>query len=114
LQQLRAVHSPVPLVAGLPRSAGAESWRHHRRRWELEAAAAGRVISRAMVESAGEAMRGPQGGDEWWRRERAMVAAALERAIVQDLVGDLVSGLLAQSGRGHGHGAAGCRKRLCF
>jgi hypothetical protein len=42
-----------------------------------------------------------------------MVAAALERAIVQDLVADLVSGLLAQSGRGHGHGA-GCRKRLCF
>ncbi|KAG2541208.1 serine/arginine repetitive matrix protein 1-like [Panicum virgatum] len=116
LQQLRAVHSPVPLVAGMPRSASAESWRHHRRRWELEAAAAGRVISRAMVESAGEAMRGPQGGNEWWRRERAMVAAALERAIVQDLVGDLVSGLLAQSGRGHGHGhgAAGCRKRLCF
>ncbi|PAN49934.1 hypothetical protein PAHAL_9G486000 [Panicum hallii] len=112
--QLRAVHHPVPLVAGMPRSAGAESWRHHRRRWELEleAAAAGRVISRAMAESAGEAMWGPQGGDER-RRERAMVAAALERAIVQDLVADLVSGLLAQSGRGHGHGA-GCRKRLCF
>jgi len=111
LLQLRAVHSPVPLVAGMPRSAGAESWRHHRRRWELEAAAAGRVISRAMADSAREAMWGPQGGDEG-RRERAMVAAALERAIVQDLVADLLSELLAQPGRGHG--AAGCRKRLCF
>ncbi|OEL21205.1 hypothetical protein BAE44_0017774 [Dichanthelium oligosanthes] len=115
--QLHAVHyGGMPLVVGMPRSAGAESWRHHRRRWELEAAAAGRVISRAMAESAGEAMWGPQGqggaGDDEQRRERAGVAAALERAIVQDLVADLLSELLAQAGRGHG--GTRCRKRLCF
>ncbi|CAN6295297.1 unnamed protein product [Urochloa humidicola] len=120
--RLHAVHHLVPPVAAieasplrLPRAAGAESWRHHRRRWELEAAAAGRVISRAMVESVGDAMWGPppQGrasGDEQ-SRERGMVVAALERAIVQDLVAELLTDLLAMSGRGHG---AGCRKRLCF
>ncbi|CAL4930714.1 unnamed protein product [Urochloa decumbens] len=115
--RLHAVHHLVPPVVAagapvrLPRAAGAESWRHHRWRWELEAAAAGRVISRAMVESVGEAMWGPpQGGDEQ-RKERGLVAAALERAIVQDLVADLLTELLAMSGRGHGHG---CRKRLCF
>ncbi|CAN6289619.1 unnamed protein product [Urochloa humidicola] len=113
--RLHAVHHLVP-PAGvplrlLPRAAGAESLRHHRRRWELEAAAAGRVISRAMVESVGEAMWGPPQGGDGQRRERTMVAAALERAIVADLVADLLAELLALSGRGHG---AGCRKRLCF
>ncbi|CAL4922382.1 unnamed protein product [Urochloa decumbens] len=124
LRLQHAVHHLVPPVvaavveaggapAWLPRAAGAESWRHHRRRWELEAAAAGRVISRAMVESVGEAMWGPPlGGNNEQRRERDMVAAALERAIVDDLVADLLTDLLAQSGRGHG--ATGCRKRLCF
>ena len=120
--QLHAVagahHPPVPpvvaieactLPARLPRAAGAESWRHHRRRWELEAAAAGRVISRAMVESVGE-LWGQQGASKQ-RREGGMVAAALERAIVQDLVADIVAELLALSGHGHG---TGCRKRLCF
>lgn len=108
---LHAVHYPVPLLVGMPRSAGAESRRHHRRRWELEAAAAGRVISRAMVESVGEAMWGPPQGDDEQRRERGRVAAALERAIVEDLVADLLTDLLAQSGRGLG---TGCRKRLRF
>ncbi|CAN6306827.1 unnamed protein product [Urochloa humidicola] len=118
--RLHAVHHLVPPAVAavveaagapvrLPRAAGAESWRHHRRRWELEAAAAGRVISRAMVESVGEAMWGPPTNEQ--SRERGMVAAALERAIVQDLVAELLTDLLAMSGRGHG---AGCRKRLCF
>jgi hypothetical protein len=91
------------LPARLPR---AESWRLHRRRWELEAAAAGRVINRAMVESVSEAW-----GQRW---ECGWVAAALEPAILQDLVTDVVAELLAQSGY-HGHGdAAGFRRRLCF
>ncbi|XP_002467949.2 nascent polypeptide-associated complex subunit alpha, muscle-specific form [Sorghum bicolor] len=115
---LHAVHYPVPLVVGMPpRSAGAESWRHHRRRWEQEAAAAGRVISRATAESVGEAImwvRQQQGqlggaGDD----ERGRVAAALERAIVHDLVADLVAELLQAQSGGHGAGS-GCRKRLCF
>jgi hypothetical protein len=101
----------------MPRAAGAESWRHHRRRWELEAAAAGRVISRATAESVGEAiMWGPpqQGDGGEQRRERGRVAAALERAMVEDLVAELLTDLLAQSGRGHGGSGGGCRKRLCF
>lgn len=114
LQLHAAVHYPVPVVVGMPRSAGAESWRHHRRGWELEAAAARRVISRAMVESARvEAMwlaQGGTGGDDEQSRERGRVAAALERAIVHDLVAELLTDLLAQPG----HGRAGCRKRLCF
>ncbi|WVZ56742.1 hypothetical protein U9M48_007231 [Paspalum notatum var. saurae] len=122
--QHAAVRHPVPpLVSGggLPRSAGSESWRHHRRRLEQEAAAAGRVIGRAMVESVAEAMmwaqvhQQQQGGvarddDEAQRCERGWVAAALERAIAQDLVADVVAELLAQSG----HGTGRCRKRLCF
>nr|CAB3500992.1 unnamed protein product [Digitaria exilis] len=110
------IHCPVPVVVGMPRSAGSESWRHHLRRWEMEAAAAGRVISRAMAESAGEAtMWGAaaqqQGDHDEQSRERGRVAAALEGAIVQDLVAELLSDLLALSGHG---GRAGCRKRLCF
>ncbi|KAF8683940.1 hypothetical protein HU200_044888 [Digitaria exilis] len=110
------IHCPVPVVVGMPRSAGAESWRHHRRRWEMEAAAAGRVIRRAMAESAGEAtMWGAaaqqQGDDDEQSRERGRVVATLEGAIVQDLVAELLSDLLALSGHG---GRAGCRKRLCF
>ncbi|KAL6644976.1 hypothetical protein ACP70R_016584 [Stipagrostis hirtigluma subsp. patula] len=108
---------PPPVVAveaasrpaRLPRAAVAESWRHHRRRWELEAAAAGRVISRAMVESVGDVWGHGAAGEQ--RREAAMVGAALERAILQDLVADVVAELLAQFGHGHG---GGCRKRLCF
>ncbi|TVU47263.1 hypothetical protein EJB05_06856, partial [Eragrostis curvula] len=99
-------HQACTLPARLPRAAGAESWRHHRRRWELEAAAAGRVIRRATTESVGEAAWGQQGEQRW---ECGMVAAALERAVLQDLVGDVVSELLAQAGHG-----GGCRKRLCF
>ncbi|KAJ1297387.1 hypothetical protein BS78_01G371800 [Paspalum vaginatum] len=119
-----AIRHPIPTQmagGGLPRSAGSESWRHHRRRWEQEAAAAGRVIGRAMAESVAEAMmwvqqqQPPQQGgardDEAQRCERGWVAAALERAIAQDLVADLVDELLAQSGHGT---AGGCRKRLCF
>jgi len=113
---LHAVHYPVPpLVVGMPRSPGAESWRHHRRRWEQEAVAAGQVISRATAESVGEAImwvRQQQGHGGAGDDERGRVAAALERAIVQDLVADLVAELQEQSG-GHGAGS-GCRKRLCF
>lgn len=117
LQQQRTVvgieASRTLLLPRLPRAAGAENWRHHRRRWELEAAEAGRVISRATAESAGEAMWGQQQGAGERRRECGMVAAALERAILHDLVCDVVAELLPlpQSGVIHG---AGCRKRLCF
>lgn len=114
LQTPHAVHHlPVPLAVGLPpRSAGSESWRHHRRRWEQEAAAAGRVISRATAEAT---MWAQQQGDEddEQRCERGRVAAALERAIAQDLVADIVGELLAQSS-GHGSNGIRCRKRLCF
>jgi hypothetical protein len=97
-----AAHAEVcALPARLPR---AESWRLHRRRWELEAAAAGRVINRAMVESVSEAW-----GQRW---EGGWVAAALEPAILQDMVTDVVAELLAQAGY-HGD-AAGFRRRLRF
>ena len=114
--QLHAVvgvhHHPVAAIeagapARLPRAAGADSRQHHRRRWELEAAAEGRVVSRAMVESVGEVWG--QGGAADQRWECGRVASALERAIVQDLVADIVAELLAQSGH-----SAGCRKRLSF
>ncbi|KAL6901988.1 hypothetical protein ACP4OV_004864 [Aristida adscensionis] len=111
--------APAPVVAvdveaagaraRLPRAAGAESWRHHRRRWELEAAAAGRVISRAMVESVEDVWGHGHSGEQ--RREAGMVATALERAVLEDLVAGVVAELLVQPGHGHG---AGCRKRLCF
>ena len=71
-----------------------------------------------MVESVGEVW-GQGAGEERW--EAGLVGAALERAILQDLVWDVVAELLAQSGRdalapfGHGGGGgAMCRKRLCF
>jgi hypothetical protein len=70
-----------------------------------------------MVESVGEVW-GQGSGEE--RSEAGLVGAALERAILQDLVWDVVAELLAQSGRdaqppfGHGGGGAMCRKRLCF
>jgi hypothetical protein len=102
-------HPAVPAEAcTLP--ARAESWRHHRRRWDLEAAAAGRVISRATAESVGEVWGQQRAGGaaEW---ECGWVAAALERVVLQDMVYDVVAELLAQSGRSHG---AGCRKRLLF
>uniref|UniRef100_A0A0A9DHX5 DUF3741 domain-containing protein n=1 Tax=Arundo donax TaxID=35708 RepID=A0A0A9DHX5_ARUDO len=118
LQPLAVVgvhHHPVPaavsaIEAGAPaRLPREESWRHHRRRWELEAAAAGRVISRAMVDSVGEVWGHGGAGEQRW--ESGRVAAALESAIMQDLVADIVAELLPHSGHGHG---AGCRKRLCF
>ncbi|CAM0872950.1 unnamed protein product [Alopecurus aequalis] len=117
-KELHAVamyHHPAPVAAneGLPRwtPSATESWRH-RRRWGLQDA--GR--SRAMVESVGEVW-GQGAGEERW--EAGLVGAALERAILQDLVWDVVAELLGQSGQdaqapfGHGGGAM-CRKRLCF
>jgi hypothetical protein len=92
-------HPAVPaeactLPARLPR---AESWRRHRRWWELEAAAAGRVISRATAESVGEVWGQQAGGAAEW--ECGWVAAALERVILQDMVSDVVAELLAQPRR---------------
>ncbi|KAM0854711.1 hypothetical protein ACQ4PT_050264 [Festuca glaucescens] len=114
LHAVAMYHHPAPVAAveGIPRwtpsVAAAESWRH-RRRWGLQTA--GR--SRAMVESVGEVW-GQGAGEERW--EAGLVGAALERAILQDLVWDVVAELLAQSQApfgGHGGGAM-CRKRLCF
>uniref|UniRef100_A0ACD5YM68 Uncharacterized protein n=1 Tax=Avena sativa TaxID=4498 RepID=A0ACD5YM68_AVESA len=104
--------APVAAVEGTPRwtpsVAEAESWRH-RRRWGLH----GSGRSRAMVESVGEVW-GQGAGEE--RSEAGLVGAALERAILQDLVWDAVAELLAQSGRytPAPFGGAVCRKRLCF
>lgn len=59
------------------------------------------------------------GADEE-RHEAGRVGAALERAILHDLVGDVVAEMLAQSAAPtphpfvHGAGAAMCRKRLVF
>lgn len=118
LHAVAMYHHPVVAVESiarwiLPPLAESEGWRH-RRRWDLEAPA-GR--SRAMVESVGEVW-GQGAGEE--RCETVRVGAALERAILHDLVGDVVTELLAQSGRavrapygGHSSGAM-CRKRLCF
>ncbi|KAM0875234.1 hypothetical protein ACQ4PT_036924 [Festuca glaucescens] len=118
LHAVAMYHHPAPVAAveGVPRwtpsVAEAESWRH-RRRWGLHAS--GR--SRAMVESVGEVW-GKGTGEERW--EAGLVGAALERAILQDLVWDVVAELLALSGRdvqapfGGNGGGAMCRKRLCF
>ncbi|XP_015690667.2 serine/arginine repetitive matrix protein 1-like [Oryza brachyantha] len=120
LHAVAMYHHPVVAIEAIPRwmppllpSSEIISWRH-RRRWGLEAAASGR--SRAMAESVGEVWG--QGADEE-RHEAGRVGAALERAILHDLVGDVVAELLTQppphpSSSGHGAGAAMCRKRLVF
>uniref|UniRef100_A0A453I7J1 Uncharacterized protein n=1 Tax=Aegilops tauschii subsp. strangulata TaxID=200361 RepID=A0A453I7J1_AEGTS len=124
LHAMAIYHHPatVAAVEGIPRwtpsVAEAQGWQH-RRRWGLQ----GRERSRAMVESVGEVW-GQGAGEERW--EAGLVGAALERAILQELVLDVVTELLAYSGReaqapfgqfgrGHDHGGgAMCRKRLCF
>ncbi|XP_047072553.1 SH3 domain-containing protein C23A1.17-like [Lolium rigidum] len=114
LHAVAMYHHPAPVAAveGMPRwtpsVAEADSWRH-RRRWGLHAS--GR--SRAMVESVGEVW-GQGAGEERW--EAGLVGAALERAILQDLVWDVVAELLPMSGRDAQapFGGAMCRKRLCF
>ncbi|KAL5210100.1 hypothetical protein ABZP36_005723 [Zizania latifolia] len=120
LHAVAMYHHPVMAIEAIPRwmpplAAEAEiSWRH-RRRWGLEAAASGRR-SRAMAESV-EEVWGQGAGEE--RREAGRVGAALERAILHDLVGDVVAEFLAHSVPPHPcrHGAADdamCRKRLVF
>ncbi|KAF7042463.1 hypothetical protein CFC21_052059 [Triticum aestivum] len=120
LHAMAMYHHPatVAAVEGMPRwtpsAAEAQGWQH-RRRWGLQ----GPERSRAMVESVGEVW-GQGAGEERW--EAGLVGAALERAILQELVLDVVTELLAHSerpfgqfGRGHDHGGgAMCRKRLCF
>lgn len=122
LHAVAMYHHPVVAIEAIPRwipppppPSSEISWRH-RRRWGLEAAAAsGR--SRAMAESVGEVWG--HGADEE-RHEAGRVGAALERAILHDLVGDVVAEMLAQSAAPtphpfvHGAGAAMCRKRLVF
>uniref|UniRef100_A0A0D9VTE3 DUF3741 domain-containing protein n=1 Tax=Leersia perrieri TaxID=77586 RepID=A0A0D9VTE3_9ORYZ len=111
-------HHPVVAIEAIPRwmppppppSSSEISWQH-RRRWGLEAAASGR--SRAMAETIGEVWG--QGADEE-RHEAGRVGAALERAILHDMVVDVVAELLAHS-TPPPHpfaGAAMCRKRLIF
>ncbi|KAL5218398.1 hypothetical protein ABZP36_019082 [Zizania latifolia] len=98
LHAVAMYHHPVVAIEAIPRwmppppPAEAEIVWRHRRRWGLEAAASGR--SRAMAESVGEVW-GQGAGEE--RREAASVGAALERAILHDLVGDVVAELLAHS-----------------
>ncbi|KAG8096197.1 hypothetical protein GUJ93_ZPchr0013g35786 [Zizania palustris] len=125
LHAVAMYHHPVMAIEAItrwmpPLSAETEiSWRH-RRRWGcgLEAAASGRR-SRAMTESVEEVWgQGARAGEER-RREAGLVGAALERAILHDLVGDVVAELLAHSAPPHPcrHGAGGdamCRKRLLF
>ncbi|KAE8818815.1 vegetative cell wall protein gp1-like [Hordeum vulgare] len=117
LHAMAMYHHPatVAAVEGMPRwtpsAAEAKGWQH-RRRWGLQ----GEERSRAMVESVGEVW-GESAGEERW--EAGLVGAALERAIMQELVLDVVTELLAHSegpfGHGHHHGGgAMCRKRLCF
>uniref|UniRef100_A0A0E0KD03 DUF3741 domain-containing protein n=1 Tax=Oryza punctata TaxID=4537 RepID=A0A0E0KD03_ORYPU len=120
LHAVALYHHPVVAIEAIPRwmpppPSSEMSWRH-RRRWGLEAeAASGR--SRAMAVSVGEVWG--QAADEE-RHEAGRVGAALERAILHDLVGDVVAELLAQSAAPtphpfvHGAGSAMCRKRLVF
>uniref|UniRef100_A0A0E0CZS0 DUF3741 domain-containing protein n=1 Tax=Oryza meridionalis TaxID=40149 RepID=A0A0E0CZS0_9ORYZ len=124
LHAVAMYHHPVVAIEAIPRwmpppppPSSEISWRH-RRRWGLEAAAASER-SRAMAESVGEVWG--HGADEE-RHEAGRVGAALERAILHDLVGDVVAEMLAQSAappqhpfvHGDGGAAAMCRKKLVF